>query len=275
MIVENSLATDLSNPRVFAITVAYDGTRFSGWQVQPERRTVQGELERVIAPLAGVDPSGVAGRVLGSGRTDAGVHAIGQVARCMMPHWNASGNALLKAINSKLPDDIVVSSIREAREHFHPIADAIAKRYRYQIQAGGQRDPFSIRTWHRFVAPLDFGLLQLVASRFLGTHDFAAFQASGASRNTTVRTIFKSKWQQVEPGVDRWVYEVEGNGFLYNMVRNLVGTMLEVARGRHPIEWVDSVIVSRNRSQAGPTAPPHGLFLCQVDYPDELFLPDG
>lgn len=267
--------TTPSNHRVFAITVAYEGTRYSGWQVQPGRRTVQGELERVISPLAGVDVTGIGGRVLGSGRTDAGVHAIGQVARCMMPNWNASADALLRAINSKLPDDIVVSSIREARGHFHPIADATGKRYRYQVQAGGQRDPFAIRTWHRVVAPLDFTLLEAAASRFLGTHDFAAFQASGAQRNSTVRTIVTSRWCRSETSPNRWTYEVEGNGFLYNMVRNLVGTMLEVARQRRPVEWISSVIASQDRKQAGPTAPPQGLFLCQVDYPDDLFLPGG
>lgn len=274
-IAESSLVTTPSNRRVFAITVAYEGTRYSGWQVQPGRRTVQGELERVISPLAGVDTTGAAGRVLGSGRTDAGVHAIGQVARCMMPNWNASADALLRAINSKLSDDIVVSSIREARGHFHPIADATGKRYRYQVQAGGQRDPFSIRTWHRVVAPIHLELLQAAASRFLGTHDFAAFQSSGAPRNSTVRTITVSHWIRSETSPNRWIYEVQGNGFLYNMVRNLVGTMLEVGRERRSVEWVDSVLASLDRKQAGPTAPPQGLFLCHVHYPDELFFSVG
>lgn len=263
-----------SPPRSFALTVAYDGTHYSGWQVQPGQRTIQGELEKAVASLAGYQPGEVGHRILGSGRTDAGVHAVGQVARCVMPRWRSSPAALLKAINAKLPGDIAVRSVRETIERFHPIADAIAKRYRYQIQFGGGRDPFAYRTWHREVLSHDMGLLQNAADKFVGTHDFAAFQASGAQRNTTVRTISHSRWRPVESesSTQRWIYEVEGNGFLYNMVRNLVGTMLEVSRGKQPLAWIDSVIASKDRKLAGPTAPPHGLFLCRVDYSNELFL---
>lgn len=272
---QSTVASNGNCPRSFALTVAYDGTGYSGWQVQPGRRTIQGELEKATAALAGYRPGETCHRILGSGRTDAGVHAIGQVARCVMPRWTASPQALLKGINAKLPDDIVVSSIRETVERFHPIADAIAKRYRYQIQFGGNRDPFAYRNWHRVSVPHDTNLLQKAAAKFVGTHDFAAFQAAGAQRNSTIRTISHSRWQRAESHSDaeHWTYEVEGDGFLYNMVRNLVGTMLEVSRGRYTLPWIDTVMESKDRNLAGPTAPPNGLFLCQVDYSDKLFLP--
>lgn len=270
---ESTVDEPVKSPRTFALTVAYDGTAYSGWQVQPGRRTVQGELEKAVQPLSGYRSDEPSLRILGSGRTDAGVHAYGQVARCMMPRWTASAQSLLLAINSKLPEDIRVCSIREAVDRFHPIADAIGKQYQYQIQFGGDRSPFDYRTWHRVVKAHDTNQLQQAAERLIGTHDFAAFQAAGARRTSTVRTIWSSRWRPADPQSQRkWIYEVEGNGFLYNMVRNLIGTMLEVARGRRPVEWIDEVIASRDRKQAGPTAPPHGLFLCRVDYPNELFL---
>ncbi len=352
----------------FHLTVVYDGTRYSGWQVQPGRLTVQAELERAVATLIGkpgkkAKPAGTPNRdeqplrserttsdssndsrsgdvanidvanidvahiktasgdtgpdeitsnatdgarsfrVLGSGRTDAGVHAWGQVARCVLPNWRADATAVMRGINSRLPDDITVVDVRETVPSFHPIADAIGKRYRYQIQIGGHRDPFAVRTRYRVPWPIDVDLLSAAAEKFVGCHDFAAFQAAGAVRASTVRTITHSVWtrEAAEPsggafagGVNsnlagkstgqfserfaeefagqRWFYEVEGNGFLYNMVRNLVGTMLDVARGYRPVEWIDEVLESKNRQMAGATAPPQGLFLCRVNYPSEVFL---
>lgn len=286
---ESSIATPVPTTRIFAITVAYDGTHYCGWQVQSGQKTIQGELELAVARLIKTNRDETPFRILGSGRTDSGVHALGQVARCVMTNWPADGKSLMKAINSGLPDDIIVLSVREAIEWFHPIADAVAKQYRYQLQIGGGHDPFGHRTWVHVSTPVDVDLLQLAAEKFIGTHDFAAFQASGGRRDSTIRTISKSLWRPAVrddgPGPigtgsssDRvsgahWMYEVEGDGFLYNMVRNLVGTMLEVAFGRHRPEWIDDVFASKDRNCAGPTAPPHGLFLCRVDYPDRLFIP--
>lgn len=277
--------------RTFHLTIAYDGTDYSGWQVQPGRRTIQGELEQAAATLLGhstedaSDTVSSPQRILGSGRTDAGVHAWGQVARCVLPGWRADTAAVLRGLNSRLPADITVVNVRETVPSFHPIADAVAKRYRYQVQLGGQRDPFAIRTRHRIHAAIDTELLQAAAAKFLGEHDFAAFQASGAPRATTVRTITHSEWFAEPPDQrfdtedevgtfgQRWYYEVEGNGFLYNMVRNIVGTMLEVARGRRSVAWIDEVLQSRNRSRAGATAPANGLTLVRVHYPEDIFLP--
>ena len=297
--------------RTFHLTIAYDGTEYSGWQVQPGQRTIQGELEQAAATLLGKsaadnahtsdeisDPSGIGTgdresprdpssyslRILGSGRTDAGVHAWGQVARCVLPGWRADTTAVLRGLNSRLPPDITVLAVRETLPSFHPIANAIGKRYRYQVQFGGQRDPFAIRTHHRVHTAIDTDLLQAAAERVIGEHDFAAFQATGAPRASTIRTITHSAWV-ADPrhvggdrlgGVanlgQRWYYEVEGNGFLYNMVRNLVGTMLEVGRGRQPLRWIDDVLESRDRKRAGATAPANGLTLVQVHYPEEIFL---
>ncbi|WP_146389656.1 tRNA pseudouridine(38-40) synthase TruA [Allorhodopirellula solitaria] len=276
--------------RTFHLTIAYDGTDYSGWQVQPGQRTIQGELEQAAATLVGDNAALETAsdarsplRILGSGRTDAGVHAWGQVARCVLPGWRADCTAVLRGLNSRLPADIAVLDVRETASSFHPIADAIGKRYRYQVQLGGQRDPFSLRTCHRIHAAIDPERLQAAASRFIGERDFAAFQASGAPRNSTVRIISHSAWSrdtaaaesgQTDRGGEfgsRWYYEVEGNGFLYNMVRNLVGTMLEVARGRRPLDWIDEVLQSGDRTLAGATAPANGLILVRVNYPDRVF----
>ncbi|MCM2371372.1 tRNA pseudouridine(38-40) synthase TruA [Aporhodopirellula aestuarii] len=318
----NSNSRSIEGPPspTFHLTVTYDGTEYSGWQVQPGRRTIQAELEQAVATLLGksgkkqkpaettpgndpgvqVDADLAAGadryeteepqtrqepralRVLGSGRTDAGVHAWGQAARCVLPNWRADAKAVMRGLNSRLPEDITVVDVRETIPSFHPIADAIGKRYRYQIQIGGHRNPFAVRTRYRVPWPIDVDLLAKAAEKFLGCHDFAAFQASGAVRLSTVRTITHSVWTR-EPcdpcgGLaeeltgQRWFYEVEGDGFLYNMVRNLVGTMFDVARGYRPIEWIDEVLESKDRRLAGATAPPQGLFLCCVNYPNEVFL---
>jgi len=261
-------------PRTFHLTVAYDGTEYCGWQVQPEQRSIQSELERVIRPLAGRPV-----RVLGSGRTDAGVHAIGQVARCVLPVWKADTVALQRAINSKLPNDIRVKAVRETRERFHPIADATGKQYQYLVQVGGSRDPFANRFVNRVGGPIDHSAMQSAAAKFVGRHDFKAFQGTGAERPSTVRTIHSARWiPRVATGPtgaelegEHWCFEIDGEGFLYNMVRNLMGTMLEVGRGKKSPNWIDEVLASRDRKMAGPTAPPQGLFLCRVDYPDEVF----
>ncbi|MEO9591557.1 tRNA pseudouridine synthase A, partial [Rhodopirellula bahusiensis] len=205
--------------------------------------------------------------------------AIGQVGRCVLPVWNAGTIALQRAINSKLPDDIRVKAVRETRGRFHPIADATGKQYQYLVQVGGSRDPFANRFVHRVGGPIDHSAMQMAAAKFVGRHDFKALQGTGAERPSTVRTIHSARWiprsaagpTGAELEGEHWCFEIDGEGFLYNMVRNLIGTMLEVGHGRKPVEWIDEVLESRDRKMAGPTAPPHGLFLCRVDYPDEVF----
>ncbi|MEM6778433.1 MAG: tRNA pseudouridine(38-40) synthase TruA [Planctomycetota bacterium] len=273
--------------RTFALTLAYDGSRFAGWQVQPNQRTVQGELERVLSIVSMGSSSATGSRILGSGRTDSGVHAIGQVARCRI-EWTADESALRSAFNAKLPADIVIRDVRETHSRFHPIADAISKQYRYRVQVGGPRDVFAHHWYTRVLYKLDLDAMQACAEVIRGEHDFAAFQAAGAERDSTTRTVWKSQWivaDRISPMMEAptpenlladesvaWTYVVAGNGFLYNMVRNLVGSMLEVGRGRQSVKWMRSLLTCRDRRQAGPTAPAAGLTLWSVDYPRGIFV---
>ncbi len=264
--------------RWFKMTVGYDGTAYSGWQVQPGRITIQAMLEKAITEICRESV-----RVTGSGRTDSGVHAIGQVASFALQRWNATADDLCRALNSKLPSDIAVRSIVDAPEDFHAIRDARGKRYRYQLQVGGPRDAFEFRyRWH-LPGPIDLDRMREAGSLLIGSYDFASFQAAGSDRKTTVRDVRDLVIvEQVNPRTPpsdnhgdrqgtcsegRYVgIEVEADGFLYNMVRNIVGTLLEVGRGKQPPSWVTEVVLARDRNLAGPTAPPHGLCLMRVDY---------
>jgi len=254
------------------MTVAYDGTQYAGWQVQLRRQTVQGALEKAIAQVANERV-----RVTGSGRTDSGVHAIAQVASFSLSHWRARAEDLGRALNSKLPPDIAVSEISDAAADFHAIRDALGKRYRYQLQIGGGRDAFEYRyRWH-LPGPIDVAAMRLAAEQLRGLHDFASFQAAGSDRKTTVRDVRALEIIDQDAaggagqggageGVKRLAIEVEADGFLYNMVRNIVGTLIEVGRGKRDPAWAAGVLAARGRTVAGPTAPPHGLFLLRVDY---------
>lgn len=269
--------------RTFKLTIAYDGTEFAGWQVQPERPTIQSALQSAVRSVVKEDLS-----VVGSGRTDAGVHAVAQVASCVVSRWRATAAELARALNANLPDTISIVEAEEAAEGFHALRDAIGKRYRYQLRVGGPRDPFGDRfNWH-LRRPLDIDAIRDAASRLVGRHDFASFQAAGSERKTTVRhvracdvTVIRTSPDSTPPtdGVPRVesarddnpptriAIEVEADGFLYNMVRNIVGTLVEVGRGKREPASIEAVLQARNRDAAGPTAPAHGLLLLRVDYP--------
>ena len=257
--------------RTFKLTIAYDGTDFAGWQVQPGQETVQGLLQSAIGQI-----TGQTAQAIGSGRTDSGVHAIAQVASCELPQWKHSAEDLRRAINTQLPETIVVNEIVDAPEGFHAIRDATGKRYRYQLQVGGTREVFDYRyRWH-LKGAVEIDRMREAADHFLGRHDFESFQAAGSDRKTTTRTIRACDLIIQEParptpgandsGGMKLAIEIEADGFLYNMVRNVVGTLVEVGRGKHPPEWIDELIAARNRDVAGPTAPSQGLFLLRVDY---------
>jgi tRNA pseudouridine38-40 synthase len=258
--------------RTFKMTVAYDGTCYAGWQVQLRRQTIQGMLEKAIAQVTNERT-----RVTGSGRTDSGVHAIGQVASFSLGRWRAGADDLARAINSKLPPDIAVSEIVDAPEDFHAIRDALGKRYRYQLQVGGPRDAFEYRfRWH-LAGPIDIAAMRQAAEQIRGRNDFASFQAAGSERKTTVRDVRALEiieqptdgraGQGGAEGSSRHIaIEVEADGFLYNMVRNIVGTLVEVGRCKRQPDWIADVLAARDRTIAGPTAPPHGLCLLHVDY---------
>ena len=256
---------------IFKLTLAYDGTEYHGWQRQPEQRTVQGELER-----AWLEITGETVRLAGASRTDAGVHAAGQVAS-VESQTRLTADALLNGLNAKLPDDAVVRSVELAPDGFHATHDAKRKRYRYTYYNDHRRPLFCRRhAWH-VPTPLDVSTMHRAAQVLVGTHDFASFQSVGSERESTVRTIFAAEVQgragrgrggdalddEMAALID---FEVEGDGFLYNMVRALAGSLVEVGRGRRDEKWLAEVIAARDRSTAGQTAPPHGLTLLWVAY---------
>jgi len=267
------------NRRTFKMTVAYDGTQYAGWQVQLRRQTIQAMLEKAIEQVCRQRV-----RVTGSGRTDAGVHALGQVASFSLQRWRASASDLARALNSNLPGDISVLEIVDADENFHAIRDATGKRYRYQLRIGGPRDAFEYRYRLHLPGPIDVQAMVVAAGLIRGRQDFASFQAAGSDRKTTVRdiraldiidqdrlAICSGAGEGTWDNVRNLAIEVEADGFLYNMVRNIVGSLVEVGRGKRPPSWITEVIAARDRKLAGPTAPPHGLFLLWVRYPDDLF----
>ena len=266
----------------FRITVAYDGTDFVGWQRQAAGVSIQGLLEDALAEL---DEAAVT--VIGAGRTDAGVHALGQVAAFTLTRTIAA-DVVVRALNVRLPLSVRVLAAEEVPPDFHPQFAATSKTYRYRIWNSDVVSPFErLYAWHLFGA-LDAAAMNEAARMLEGTHDFAAFQAAGSDVATTEREIFSSRviaglnpatavgtesGAGLQPCDPLIVYEVAGSGFLRHMVRIVVGSLVDVGRGRQPVEWIGAAIASRDRTVAGPTAPPHGLFLVGVDY--AVALADG
>jgi tRNA pseudouridine38-40 synthase len=248
--------------RRIKITLAYDGTDFHGWQVQPELPTVQGTLEAVVAEIEGQPV-----RVEGSGRTDAGVHALAQVAAFSISNPIPVEN-LRKALNRLLPASIRVLQVEEAAADFHPRFSAHSKTYEYRIFRGEVCSPFERRWVHHYPYPLDVDALIAAAPVFVGEHDFSAFAASDerdAEGGSKVRTVYSSA-AALEG--ERLIYRVRGSGFLKHMVRNMVGTLLEVGKGNLTAEGVCALVNAGAgaKEKAGPTAPACGLFLVEVDY---------
>jgi tRNA pseudouridine38-40 synthase len=264
----------------YRITLAYDGTDYVGWQRQANGVSIQGLIEDALRALDERDVT-----LHGAGRTDAGVHALGQVASFTL-HRALPCDALVRALNARLPAAIRVLSADEAPADFHPRFSAREKTYRYRIWNGDAISPFECRyAWHVSGA-LDAGAMQAAAALLVGRHDFAAFQSTGSDVATTEREIVASAIVTAGPpsrtirfggpgAAERApepliIYEVTGTGFLRHMVRAIVGTLVEVGRGRQPIEWMGRVLASRDRAIAGPTAPPEGLFLVGVTYGESL-----
>jgi tRNA pseudouridine38-40 synthase len=248
--------------KTIRLTLAYDGTAYAGWQVQPDARTVQGELEEAIRKV-----TGQAVRATASGRTDAGVHALGQVV-AFRTGSALSADVFHRALNAELPDDVAVLSAAEAEEGFHPIRNAVRKRYRYVIHDGPVRDVFRRRyAWH-YRQRLDAEAMARAAESLVGRHDFSSFAASGSERLSNVRTVSCLSVARGQGGqADLITVEVEADGFLYNMARAIVGTLVEIGRGARPETWAAEALAACDRTAAGPNAPPQGLFLVQVEYP--------
>ena len=240
------------------LVLEYDGTDFAGWQRQPGAvRTVQGVLEDAFARVS--DGAVV---VTGAGRTDAGVHAQGQVAS-VRAATRLDPVALHRALNALLPRDVAVCSLAPAPDSFHARRASRSKRYVYRLWAHPIRSPLRERfeLWVR--EPLDLVALREASTRLVGTHDFASFCAAGSEVRTTRRTVSRAEWQGAVPGA-LW-FSIEGPGFLRHMVRNLVGSLLEVARGRRSPGWIGELLAVRDRTRAGPTAPARGLTLVRVE----------
>ncbi len=275
-------------PQNWKLTLAYDGTEFRGWQVQPGERTVQGELQAALQRITGEAPL-----PQGSGRTDAGVHALGQVASFNLAARIPAEN-LQRALNRTLPPAIRVREARKARSTFHARHSALAKTYEYRVFREPLCPPFLARYVYACCWPLNLEALEHAARLFEGEHDFMSFAATDPEltqrgfdpdappdprplpregfimkppTDPTVRRIFSSGWeeQRCESGA-LLVYRVRGSGFLHHMVRNLVGTMLDVGRGRLSPDSIAVILAARNRAAAGPTAPARGLFLHSVEY---------
>jgi len=248
--------------RTIKLTLAYDGTAYAGWQVQQDQTTVQEVLETAIEKVTGRRV-----RTIASGRTDAGVHALGQVVG-FRTESQLPADVLRRALNAELPRDVAVLGVAEAVDDFHAIRDAVRKRYRYLIYDGPVRDVFRRRCcWHYNRGRLDDEAMAHAAGTLLGTHDFSSFETSGAERKDSIRTVYELRVERGRGDQRHWItIEVEANGFLYNMVRTIVGTLVEVGRGAQPESWVAEVLAATDRRTAGPTAPPQGLFLVQVDY---------
>ena len=262
--------------------IAYDGTDFTGWQIQAGRRTVQGVLEAAIADLTGTAP-----RLLCAGRTDSGVHALGQVAsletRSTIPvaNWRA-------ALQVRLPDDLIIREVTAVHPRFHATYSPISKRYRYLIHNSLVEDMFLRRYSWRVRPPLDLEAMQAAAQRLLGTHDFRSFESNWPNNKmTSVRTIhdlqiFRTGHSPMlqgmschtdEPGPQNFIaMEIEADGFLYNMVRIIAGTLIEVGKGSRTPDDIERILQAQDRQLAGDTSPAHGLFLVQVYYPEDESL---
>jgi tRNA pseudouridine38-40 synthase len=258
------------------LTVAYDGTAFNGWQIQPDLPTIQGTLAQSLHRITGETV-----RPQGSGRTDTGVHALGQVASVTLDSPIPALN-LQRALNNMLPGSIRILSVEPAAPGFHARHSARRKTYEYRIAPQAICPPTLAPFVWNCTWPLDLAAMQRAARYVIGQHDFTSFAAadpdlrsrgdSGSNEDddlptagkSAIRSIFDSSWSQREDGL--FFYRVTGSGFLHHMVRNLVGTFVDVGRSRTPAETIPAILAARSRSAAGPTAPPQGLFLVEVEY---------
>ena len=256
----------LGDPRLarnLKLTLAYDGHDFAGWQIQPDRPTIQGTLVSVIEQLTGE-------KILpqGSGRTDAGVHALAQTASVIIESPIPVAN-LVRALNDVLPRSIRVLAAEEVPVEFHARRSATAKTYRYHIYRGAICSPFQTRYVYHHPYPLDESRMVEAGALVEGEHDFTSFAAVDPERSkdgleiNNVRTIFQSQWQRQG---EELIYTVRGRGFLHHMVRNLVGTFLMVGKGSLTVADVRRILELRDRSAAAATAPASGLFLVSVEY---------
>ena len=250
----------MSSSRRLKMLLAYDGTDLHGWQVQPNGPSVQSELADAIEKVTGARINPV-----GSGRTDSGVHALGQVA-----HFDTESKIpaekLLRAINHFLPPTIVIREMEDASPSFHASKSAVSKLYRYVFNDSRAPDVFLRHYSWRVHYPLCERLMNEEAKHVVGTHDFRCFETEWPNRRSSIRTISRCEVSRLGDCV---TLDIESNGFLYNMVRAIAGTLFEIGRGRWEPGRIKEIVDGRDRTLAGQTAPPQGLFLVRVTYPDD------
>ncbi len=253
-------AVDTGDTIRFLLTVHYDGSGFHGWQLQPDLRTVQGELQDVLGRLAARPRT-----VVGSGRTDTGVHATGQVASVDMPaKWTARD--LRRALNATLPRDIWVQDVARVRPDFHPRYDALARTYTYRVGTHPDaRSPFHRRWCWSLCEPLDLRMLDRLASTLAGRHSFEAFAKAGQPERGTQCNVTATGWHGWELGAR---FTITADRYLHHMVRYLVGTMVDIGRGHRPAADLKALLSGASDLETSPPAPPEGLFLSRVEYPD-------
>lgn len=243
--------------RNIKLTIEYDGKDFNGWQKQPNKLNIQGEIERAIYNITKEEVD-----LIGSGRTDAGVHAWNQIAN-FKTNSNISIEKMAIAINSQLKNSIVVKKAEEVDERFHSRYNAKRKTYRYVINNTEYGSAIYRNLEYHFPIKLNVEKMQEAAKYFEGEHDFKAFKSSGTSGKNSVRTIYKA---EVKTDGERILIELTGNGFLYNMVRIISGTLLDVGLGKIEPSEIEDIINSKDRTRAGKTLPAHGLYLVKVNY---------
>jgi tRNA pseudouridine38-40 synthase len=244
--------------RSFRIVVEYDGAKFHGWQVQPDARTVQGELEKALETVTKHKV-----RVQGAGRTDAGVHAEGQVAGFRLEGESPDPEKLLASLNALTGEDVAVLSIEQVPEDFSARSGVVMKTYRYRIWNARFRSPLQRRTHFHVSSELDVERMSEAARRLEGEHDFTSFRAADCTDPRPVRTVQSCRVTRQGPEI---VIEVRGKGFLKNMVRIMAGTLLLAGKGKLGPEDIASILEARDRTKAGPTAPAHGLVLVSIEY---------
>lgn len=247
--------------RHLKLTVAYDGTNFVGWQVQPNGVSIQQRLEEAWTKVTGERT-----RITASGRTDAGVHALAQVCS-VATESKLDAYQVVRALNAETPYEIAVTKAEEAPEGFHAIRDAVEKTYCYHLQFGRIQDPLRLKYCWFIPGEIDLDSMREAAGYVTGKHDFASFQGSNSDRKTTVRTVCRFDVEdETINGFPGAKILIAADGFLYNMVRNLVGTVVRIGRGRESADWMAWVRDQRDRKVAGQTAPANGLFLDHVVY---------
>lgn len=256
---QSSLTIDyLEGMRTIKLLIEYDGTNYLGWQVQAKGQTIQGMIEEKLKQITGEKI-----HLIGSGRTDAGTHATGQVA-----HFKTQSllnlHSFHRALNSLLPDDIVIQKAEEAGEKFHARKQARSKVYEYRILNAPLRSVFHRGyVWH-IPKKLDWKEIKKATQKLIGEHDFSSFRSTGTPTKTAIRKVFRAEWKKGKDGPAR--FEIEANGFLKQMVRAIVGTLVEVGKGKIDANGFQRILESKDRNKAGPTAPAHGLFLKEVKY---------